>query len=72
MSFDDTDMPFRVVVNHEDHHSIWPASRPIPGGWRDTGVTGSRQSCLDHIERAWTDQRPLSLRLFLDRGRTPA
>lgn len=53
---------YRVVVNHEEQYSIWPDYREIPEGWRDVGVSGSRETCLDHIETVWTDMRPLSLR----------
>jgi MbtH protein len=51
-----------VVVNHEEQYSIWPAESALPAGWRAEGTTGSKQECLDHIERVWTDMRPLSLR----------
>ncbi|GGS53312.1 MULTISPECIES: MbtH family protein [Streptomyces] len=51
-----------VVVNAEGQHSIWPAHRDVPEGWQDINVRGSREECLDHIEREWTDMRPLSLR----------
>jgi MbtH protein len=53
---------YRVVVNHEEQYSIQPAGRELPEGWRDGGVTGSRQACLDHVENVWTDMRPASLR----------
>lgn len=53
---------YRVVVNHEDQYSIWPDYREIPLGWRDVGVSGTKDACLDHIEKVWTDMRPLSLR----------
>lgn len=52
-----------VVLNDEEQYSVWPADRPIPAGWRGEGTAGSRDECLDHIERVWTDMRPLSLRL---------
>jgi MbtH protein len=51
-----------VVVNHEEQYSIWPAGTGLPAGWRAEGTSGTRQDCLDHIERVWTDMRPLSLR----------
>jgi MbtH protein len=51
-----------VVVNHEEQYSIWPAGSALPAGWRAEGTSGTRQDCLDHIERVWTDMRPLSLR----------
>jgi MbtH protein len=53
---------YKVVVNHEEQYSIWSSSRPVPLGWRDTGVEGTKEECLAHIEQVWTDMRPLSLR----------
>ena len=53
---------YRVVVNHEEQYSIWPADRENPLGWRDAGKSGSKQECLTYIEEVWTDMRPLSLR----------
>lgn len=59
---DDTTI-YRVVVNHEEQYSIWPADKAkIPAGWRTEGPMGSKQECLDYIERTWIDMRPLSLR----------
>ncbi|GIH92031.1 MbtH family protein [Planobispora siamensis] len=55
-------MSHLVVVNHEEQYSIWPADRELPSGWRAEGTAGDRQECLDHIERVWTDLRPLSAR----------
>jgi MbtH protein len=60
--FDDEKMIFKVVVNHEEQYSIWPAYREIPPGWSDVGVGGVRAECLAYIKEAWTDMRPLSLR----------
>ena len=59
---------YRVVINHEEQYSIWPASRENPLGWRDAGKTGSKQECLAYIEEVWTDMRPLSLRRKMDEG----
>jgi MbtH protein len=28
---------YKVVVNHEEQYSIWPADRNNPIGWNDTG-----------------------------------
>ncbi len=66
MSFDDEEMIFRVVVNHEEQYSIWPEYKNIPAGWREAGKTGTKKECLDYIETVWTDMRPLSLRRFMD------
>jgi MbtH protein len=53
---------FTVVVNHEEQYSVWWAERSLPTGWREAGYRGTRSECLSHIERIWTDLRPLSLR----------
>jgi MbtH protein len=53
---------YKVVVNHEEQYSIWPADRENAPGWRDGGKSGTKQECLDHIKAVWTDMRPLSLR----------
>lgn len=53
---------YKVVVNHEEQFSIWPADRENPLGWLDAGKVGSRAECLAFITQVWTDMRPLSLR----------
>lgn len=58
----DTNLVYRVVVNHEEQYSIWPDDRECPAGWRAEGTVGSKQECLEHIDAVWTDMRPLSLR----------
>lgn len=62
------DERYRVVRNDEDQYSIWLDERDSPPGWHDAGFAGSRQECLDHIERVWTDMRPRSLREAMDSG----
>lgn len=52
----------KVVLNHEEQYSLWPVDRENAPGWRDEGTTGTREECLAHIERVWSDMRPLSLR----------
>lgn len=53
---------YKVVINHEEQYSIWPAHRQNPLGWRDAGKSGLKQECLSYIDEVWTDMRPLSLR----------
>ena len=61
---------YKVVVNHEEQYSIYPADRTNPLGWNDAGKTGSKSECLAHIKEVWTDMRPLSLRLkMMESGR---
>jgi MbtH protein len=57
---------YKVVVNHEEQYSIWPADRENALGWNDAGKTGSKAECLDYIKEVWTDMRPLSLRKKMD------
>jgi len=53
---------YKVVINHEEQYSIWPADRENPRGWKDVGKSGTRSQCLAYIEEVWTDMRPMSLR----------
>jgi MbtH protein len=57
---------YKVVVNHEEQYSIWPAERENPVGWRDAGTIGSKTECLAYIREAWADMRPLSLRQVME------
>jgi MbtH protein len=57
---------YKVVLNHEEQYSIWPADRENPPGWRDGGKSGLKEECLAHIKEVWTDMRPLSLRKRMD------
>ena len=59
---------YKVVVNHEEQYSIWPASQENPAGWRDAGKIGLKAECLAHIKEVWTDMRPLSLRRQMDKA----
>lgn len=60
---------YKVVVNHEEQYSIWPAHRSNPLGWKDEGKTGTKAECLAHIKEVWTDMRPLSLRRAMESSR---
>jgi MbtH protein len=59
---------YKVVVNHEEQYSIWPADRENPLGWRDAGKTGTKQEVLEYIKQVWTDMRPLSLRKKMEQA----
>jgi MbtH protein len=65
-SEDEDTTTYDVVVNDEEQYSIWPQDRELPAGWRRDGTSGSKAVCLDHIERVWTDMRPLSVRQRAD------
>lgn len=61
---------YKVVVNHEEQYSIWPADRENALGWNDAGKTGAKDECLAYINEVWTDMRPLSLRRQMERPST--
>jgi MbtH protein len=57
---------YKVVINHEEQYSIWPADRSNPLGWNDVGKSGPKAECLAYIKEVWTDMRPASLRRAMD------
>jgi MbtH protein len=59
---EDNNRIYKVVVNHEEQYSIWPAEKANALGWRDAGKSGIKDECLAYIKEVWTDMRPLSLR----------
>ncbi|MFF4006853.1 MbtH family protein [Streptomyces sp. NPDC001717] len=56
---------YLVVANDEEQYSLWEAGRPVPLGWHDQRVRGTKEECLAHIEQVWSDMRPLSLRVSM-------
>lgn len=58
----DDNRTYKVVLNHEEQYSIWPAERENALGWNDAGKQGTKEECLAYIKEVWTDMRPLSLR----------
>lgn len=59
--FEDDDARYLVLVNDEGQHSLWPVIVDVPAGWTVAHEEDTRQACLDHIQRSWTDMRPRSL-----------
>jgi len=56
------DTTMKVLMNDEEQYSLWPSYLEVPAGWRETGMTGSREECLDYVREVWKDMRPRSLR----------
>jgi len=50
-----------LLVNHEEQYSLWPSTKPVPAGW-SAAFEGSKDACLAHAEKVWTDMRPKSVR----------
>ena len=63
---------YKVVLNHEEQASIWPADRENPPGWRDAGKSGLKPACLTSLKEVWTDMRPLSLRQRMELAKQKA
>ncbi|MEH6413516.1 MbtH family protein [Pseudomonas sp. CGJS7] len=59
--FEDNNGSFLVLVNDENQHSLWPEFAEVPAGWKTVFGPDQRQSCLDYVEKNWTDMRPASL-----------
>ena len=59
---------YKVVVNHEEQYSLWPADRENALGWKDAGKEGTKAECLEYIKQVWTDMRPLSLRKKMEQS----
>ncbi|WP_407987264.1 MbtH family protein [Kitasatospora sp. CMC57] len=59
--FENEDGQFLVLVNHENQHSLWPATIEVPAGWTTVLEAAPRAAALAHIEEHWTDLRPASL-----------
>jgi MbtH protein len=64
--FESSEARFKVLINHEEQYSLWPADLPVPGGWSETGVCAAKEECDTYLEETWTDMRPKSLRIALD------
>ena len=52
---------FVVLLNEEGQYSLWPAGKPIPGGWTGVIPPAPKSECLAFVEAEWTDMRPRSL-----------
>ena len=59
--FERDDIRYRVLVNDEGQHSLWPEMIEVPAGWRKVFGDQSREDCLSYIEGSWPDIRPASL-----------
>src|SRR4030042_2189545 len=44
---------YKVVMNHEEQYSIWPAEMENPLGWKDAGRSGLKDECLSYIKEVW-------------------
>jgi MbtH protein len=57
---------YKVVLNHEEQYSLWPADKENALGWKDAGKSGTKAECLAYTKEVWIDMRPLRLRRRMD------
>jgi uncharacterized protein YbdZ (MbtH family) len=69
--FDDEAGSFCVLRNDEGQYSLWPEFIEIPAGWFRQHGPNTKAVCLAYIEQNWTDMRPNSLVLTMERGKAP-
>ncbi|MEW8028773.1 MAG: MbtH family NRPS accessory protein [Candidatus Thiodiazotropha sp.] len=55
------EIEYKVVINHEGQYSVWHNTKDNPIGWKDIGVVGTKEDCLEHIKIVWTDMVPYSV-----------
>ena len=49
---------YKVVVNHEEQYSIWPADRENARGLSDAGKSGTKAECTAYVEKAKAEKHP--------------
>lgn len=59
--FEDEEYDYRVLLNKEGQHSLWPAFREVPAGSTLIGQRANARSASNGFETNWTDMRPKSL-----------
>lgn len=59
--FENDQERYVVLINDEGQHSLWPELIAVPAGWSRSFGPESRKSCLEYVEKHWTDMRPESL-----------
>ena len=52
---------YKVVINHEEQYSIIPITEMPTRMWREVGMAGTKEQCLNYIEEVWTDMKSTDL-----------
>lgn len=52
---------FKILINQENQHSLWPAHKVAPSGWTEVGFAGSKADCTKYVDENWQDMRPKTL-----------
>ena len=52
---------YKVVINHEEQYSVIPITELPTRMWREAGMAGTKEQCLQYIEEVWTDMKSTDL-----------
>jgi uncharacterized protein YbdZ (MbtH family) len=63
--FDVPDVPYSVLRNEENQHSLWPEFAEVPAGWTLVHGPASREECMDYVREHWVDLRPRGVAEFI-------
>jgi len=66
--FENEQGEYYVLVNEEGQYSLWPAFIKIPDGWSVAHDKDTRKTCLEWVDKNWTDMRPKSLIRAMEEG----
>ncbi|MER5435276.1 MbtH family NRPS accessory protein [Streptomyces sp. NPDC002588] len=57
---DNTDRArWAVLISSAGQYGLFPADKPVPGGWRTAGFEGTEEACVAYVDTHWTDMRPI-------------
>jgi MbtH protein len=59
--FENENATYLALINDEGQYSLWPEHVDVPAGWTTVHGPANRQTCLDYVEKHWTDMRPRNL-----------
>lgn len=46
---------YKVLTNSYRQYSIYPFNLENPLGWKETDKIGTKDECLDYINKVWVD-----------------
>jgi MbtH protein len=49
-------MDYKILVDDDEHYTLWPAQGNCPQGWHEVGGSSSEEECLAHIREVWNTE----------------
>lgn len=56
---------FQVVINHEEQYVLVPVGKQVPGTYKPTGFSGTKEECLAYVKKVWKGVSPTDWQAFL-------